>query len=302
MLTGALTDAAAGLHGTAGVGGEVPESVQGPNGVAEAIGALVAFGILLLVLRSVLQSLVPFVVAAAGVGVGTILILLLANLVDISLVTPTLAAMIGIGVSIDYALLIISRHRRELADGTNPPDAAGRASASAGHAVLSAGAIVVIGLSYLLWSGMPGFAWMGAASSLVVIAAVVAAITLVPALLGVLGHRVRPTPERVGVGLGSRVRAAVVRRPVAAIVGGALLLTALALPALGVRLAQNDAGSESSGNRTRVAYDLVASGFGPGHNGPLSWSPTSPNSARTHPRRQRPACGPGLASRRSLLR
>ncbi|WP_106849050.1 MMPL family transporter [Blastococcus sp. Marseille-P5729] len=271
-LTAALDEASQPLRAdgaTVGIGGQVPESIQGPNGVAEAIGAAVAFVILLLVLRSLLLAFLPFVVALVGVGCGTALIFLLARVVDVSLVTPTLAAMIGIGVSIDYSLLIITRYRRTLADGLGRREAAGEAVGAAGHAVVAAAVIVIIGLSGLLWSGVPGFAWMGVASALAVMTCSAAAITLLPAMLAATGERARPSGRTTSAGRGDRFREAVVRRPVAALAVGIGALVLLALPAVDVRLAQNDAGSEAPGNPTRVAYDIVETGYGAGSNGPL---------------------------------
>ncbi|GAA2009132.1 MMPL family transporter [Nakamurella flavida] len=275
-----LTDATTSVVGEAvpagvgvAVGGELPESVQGPDGTAELIGVAVALLVLLLVLRSAWAALLPLLVAGAGLGVGLGLIMLLSAVVSLTSVSPTLASMIGLGIGIDYALFIVSRHRSALADGVMPVDAAGRAVVTAGRAVCIAGGAVLLGICGLAFSGVPGFAWMGMATGLVVLTTVLAALTLLPALLGLLGHRVTGRGRHdADVAESARARRwarRVVRRPVLVAVLATAVLLALAAPALGMRLGQNDAGSEAPSAPTRQAYDAVAQGFGPGANGPL---------------------------------
>lgn len=288
---------------TWGVGGELPESVQGPNGVAEAVGMGVALIILLLVLRSWRLALLPLLTAAVGVGAGIALIMVLAGLVDLSTVTPTLASMVGIGLAIDYSLLYITRYRKGFGAGLTSSQAAAQAGATAGHAVLLAGLIVVIGLSGLAWSGVPGFAWMGVGAALVVVTSVAASLTLVPAVLARMGSRVRPLaprPELAARSFTDRLCARVVARPVSAIMMGVAALALIALPAAGVRLAQNDAGAEAAGNPTRIAYDLMAEGFGPGANGPFvvvaETEPSGSGSAETDALAATLARDPAVAS------
>lgn len=275
--TDALTRAAAPLRhaGVAvAVGGQVPEGVQGPNGVAEAVGVAVALLILLLAFRSVVAAGLPLLVAGVGIGVGIGLIGLLAAVVEVNTVSPTLGGMLGLGVGIDYALLIVARHRDGLGRGRDPLDAAAEAIATAGHAVVFAGICVLVGICGLALSGIPSFASMGVAAGLVVATTMLAAITLLPAVLVPLGNRVLPRRARTGMTFRSpvaaRVTGAVVRRPVIALAAGVIALLLVALPALHMRLGQNDAGSEPTSNPTRQAYDMVADAFGPGTNGPLT--------------------------------
>ena len=280
--TDALTQAAAPLRGTGAevaVGGQVPEGIQGPNGVAETIGIGVALVILVLAFGSVIAAGLPVLMAGIGIAVGTGLIGLLAAVVDVNTVSPTLGSMLGLGVGIDYALLIIARHRDGLAHGRAPLDAVAEAIGTAGHAVVFAGLCVLIGISGLAFSGIPSFASMGVAAGLVVLATLAAAVTLLPAVLVPLGDRVLSRRARRGGvrAAGSfrsrwaeRATSAVVRRPIVALAIGLVALFSLAAPALEMRLGQNDAGSEPVSNPTRQAYDLVADGFGAGANGPLT--------------------------------
>lgn len=281
QVTETLTAAAAPLADTGArvaVGGEVPESVQGPNGIAESVGVLIAVLVLLLAFGSVLAAGLPLLIAAAGLGAGLGLIGLLSAVVDVSTVSPTLGSMIGLGVGIDYALFIIAAQRRQLAARLDPVAAAGESTATAGRAVVSAGGCVLIGIAGLAFCGVPGFTWMGIAAGLVIMVTVAAAITLLPALLGLLGVRVfgrrarrrgRLSADTFYSRFAHRWSAAVVRRPVLSLVLGIVALLGLAAPALGMRLGQNDAGSEAASAPTRQAYDMLSAGFGPGANGPL---------------------------------
>ena len=279
--TAALTAAAEPLinsGASTAVGGEIPESVQGPNGIGEAAGVLVAVVVLLLAFGSIVAAGLPLLLAGAGLGVGLCLITLLAAVVDVSTVSPTLASMIGLGVGIDYGLFMIAAQRRNLAAGMSPVTAAGQTTATAGRAVISAGGCVLIGITGLAFCGIAGFAWMGVSAALVIAVTVLAAVTLLPALLGLAGKRIFGRRVRRS-GLiqvdtfysraAERSTAAVVRRPAASLLVGVIALLALAAPALAMRLGQNDAGSESTGNPTRQAYDMVSAAFGPGTNGPI---------------------------------
>lgn len=260
------------------VGGEIPESVQGPDGVAESVGAGVALIVLLLAFGSVLAAGLPLVIAAAGLGAGLGLIGLLAAIADVNSVSPTLGSMLGLGVGIDYGLFMVARHRQGLAARLSPVDAAAHATATAGRSVVFAGVSVLIGMTGLAFSGVPGFASMGLSAGLVIMACVIAAITLLPALLGALGLRVFGARTRKQAVLpadsfhsawAQRLAKRVTHRPLPWLVASSVALIALALPALGMQLGENDAGSESADKPTRQAYDLVAQGFGPGVNGRL---------------------------------
>jgi RND superfamily putative drug exporter len=281
--TDALTGAArplAGAGARVAVGGEVPESIQGPNGVAEVIGVAAALVVLLLAFGSALAAGLPLLMAAFGLGTGLGLITMLAAVTDVNTVSPTLGSMIGLGIGIDYALFIVARHRERLIAGDTPVEAAANANASAGRSVVFAGGTVLIAICGLAFSGIPSFASMGFAAALVVAATVAVSVTLLPALLAasgrrVFGRRVRTGRRPAGSATSRSARAerlarVVVRRPVVSLVVAVVALLALAAPALNMRLGQNDAGSERPSNPTRQAYDLVADGFGPGANGPLA--------------------------------
>jgi putative drug exporter of the RND superfamily len=262
-----------------GVGGEVPESIQGPNGSAELIGVAAALAVLLLAFGSVLAAGLPLLMAAFGLGTGLSLITFLALIADVNTVSPTLGSMIGLGVGIDYALFIVARHRERLIEGDTPIEAAANANATAGHSVVFAGGTVLIAICGLAFSGIPSFASMGFAAALVVACTVAVSVTLLPALLAasgrrVFGRRVRTGRRAIGSAAfrsprAERLARLVVRRPVASLVLALVALLALAAPALNMRLGQNDPSGERSSNPTRQAYDLVAQGFGPGANGPL---------------------------------
>ena len=259
-------------------GGQVPENVQAPGGTAELIGIGAAIVILLLAFGSVVAAGLPIGVALIGLGVGTGGITLLAAATDVSTVSPTLASMIGIGVGVDYALFIVTRHRDALARGLSVPDAAAEANATAGQSVVFAGGTVLLALSGLQFTGVPNFTSMGYATGIVVLLTVVAAVTLLPALLGLAKLRVYSRKDRRTGHLeaaashsptAARLAHTVSRRPVAWLAGSAVILTALAIPALGMKIGTSDAGNEPESTTIRQAYDLVEDGFGPGSNGPL---------------------------------
>jgi RND superfamily putative drug exporter len=158
-------------------GGQVPENVQAPGGTAEMIGILAAIVILLLAFGSVVAAGLPVGVALVGLGVGSGGIALLAAATDVSTVSPTLASMIGIGVGVDYALFIVTRHRDALARGLSVPAAAAEANATAGQSVVFAGGTVLLALSGLQFTGVPNFTSMGYATGIVVLVTVLAAVT-----------------------------------------------------------------------------------------------------------------------------
>ena len=191
--------------------------------------------------------------------------------VDIPTVAPTVAMMLGLGAGIDYALFLTARHRERLAAGDDPATAAGDANGTAGVAVVTAGAIVVVAISGLLAVGIPFVGRMGLAAGVVVAITAVAAVTVMPALLGMAGRRVlgrRGTPRESGR-FAERWARGVARRPVVSTLAGIALLLALAAPVLGLRLGQPDDGTKPASMTQKVAYDRLAEGFGAGFNGPL---------------------------------
>jgi RND superfamily putative drug exporter len=242
-------------------------------GGEEVLGVLVAAVVLVITLGSLLAAGLPLVMAIVGVGIGVSAVGIATHFAELTSFTFTLALMLGLAVAIDYSLFIVSRHRHELAVGNAGVDAAGRALATAGAAVLFAGSTVVIALLALGVVGIPILLEVGLAAAFTVMVSVLVALTLLPALLGFLGDRLRPAhdPETDSAGPGAVVRWArfVTARPVRVAVVAAAILLVLAIPAASLRLGLPDDGMAASGTTERTAYDLLSGAFGPGVNGPL---------------------------------
>ncbi|GIF14841.1 MMPL family transporter [Actinoplanes teichomyceticus] len=252
-------------------GSIAPQEEHVPLG--EIIGLLVAAIVLLMTLGSLIAAGLPLLTAFAGVGTGVAGIGIATHFGDLSATTSTLATMLGLAVAIDYALFIVSRYRSELAAGHDRPEAAGRAAGTAGNAVVFAGLTVIIALAGLTVVDIPFLTEMGLAAAGTVAVAVVIALTLLPAMLGFAGHRIRPGKTRThtaGTTLSSRWIGAIVRRPVIAVLAGAIGLGVIAIPAFDLRLGLPTEGGASPDSTQRKAYDLLADGFGPGFNGPLT--------------------------------
>jgi RND superfamily putative drug exporter len=261
-------------------GGQVPENISAVSGTAEAVGLLAALIILVLTLGSFVAAGLSLVVAIGGLGVATALVALLARITDVSGIAPTVATMVGLGVGIDYALLLVSRHVEGLRSGLTPPEAAARANATAGASVVVAGLTVLVSLFGLRLSTLPMYASFGYATFAAVGAVMLAALTLVPALAALAGTRVlpralrravRPAPvdPAAPVGAIARWATAVGRRPFLAATLALVALAGLCAPVLAMRTWPQDAGSQPTSNTTRRAYDLVAAEFGAGANGPF---------------------------------
>jgi putative drug exporter of the RND superfamily len=246
----------------------------------EGIGFLGAAIVLLIAFGSVVAAGLPLAMAAIGLGITSGgLILLLANVVDVPDWTTAVSGLIGIGVGIDYALLVLTRFRAAMAEGKDRHDAVVEAVTTAGRSVIIAGATVVIAVLGLLLTGLPYMTGVAISASLAVLVVMLAAVSLLPALLSYLGPRV----DRLRIPfLGRTLRAEgnsespaarwshiVQRRPWPFAIAATVLLLALAAPALGMRLGFPDAGNDPTDTMTRQAYDLQTEGFGPGTNGPL---------------------------------
>jgi putative drug exporter of the RND superfamily len=277
----AVSQAAAGNGLQVELGGQpIEEARQEEGGDSSfAIGLLAAVIILLLTFGSVVAMGLPLLTALFALGVGLSLVTLGTHVFDTANFAPQLAAMIGLGVGIDYALFILTRFRNGLDEGLEPRPAAIAAVDTAGRAVLFAGITVIISLMGMLLLGISFLYGVAMAAALAVLFTMIAALTLLPALLVIAGRRV----DRLRIpGLGKRATSIdenshwfrwsrmVQRRPwIAALLSGALLL-ALCIPTLSLRLGSNDAGTDPAGTTTREAYDLLAEGFGPGFNGPFA--------------------------------
>jgi RND superfamily putative drug exporter len=212
-----------------------------------------------------------------GIFVGAAAVGVLSAFLDIPEFSLILCAMIGLGVGIDYALFIVTRHRQQLHDGMSVEDSAGTAVATAGQAVLFAGTTVVIAILGLFLAGLPAVSGLGAAVALVVTVSMVAAITLLPGLLGLAGtkidklsihrkaHVAKPADETIS----GRWAHHVGRHPVRYAVMSLGVLCAIAIPALSLRIGTPDDGNAPTHTTQRIAYDQLAEGFGRGFNGPI---------------------------------
>lgn len=243
------------------------------------VGLAVAALVLVVTFGSFIAAGLPLLTAALGVLLGLMGVTIVSGLVELSggSSTGSFALMLGLAVGIDYALFIVSRYRSELATGRTGEEAAGRAVGTAGSAVVFAGLTVVIALAALAVVRIPVITEMGIAAAGTVAIAVLVAITLLPALLGVARKRIRGRatshPDADGVPrttLGTRWVRFVTRRPVPVLVVGVVALLAAALPALDLRLGLSEAATAPEGSTQRASYELVDDAFGPGFNGPLT--------------------------------
>ncbi|HEY7456199.1 MAG TPA: MMPL family transporter [Solirubrobacterales bacterium] len=247
----------------------------------EGIGFLGATIVLLIAFGSLVAAGLPLAIALIGLGISSGgLIVLLANVVDVPDWTTAVSGLIGIGVGIDYALLVLTRFRSALGAGKDRHDAVVEAVTTAGRSVIIAGCTVVIAVLGLFLTGLPYMYGVAISASFAVLVVMLAAITLLPALLSYLGPRVDrlripllgrslKRAEADGDSPAARWSHAVQRRPWPAAILAAAILLALAAPALGMRLGFPDAGNDPPETMTRQAYDLISEGFGPGANGPL---------------------------------
>jgi RND superfamily putative drug exporter len=243
---------------------------------SEAVGLAAAALILLVTFGSVVAAGLPLLVAVLGLGIGAALIGLVMAVLDIPDWGPQLAAMMALGVGIDYVLLMVTRYRELLARGLAPPEATVATVETAGRAVLVAGTTVVISMFGLFATGLAYMQGAAVATILSVLVIMVAAVTLLPALLGFTGHRIDRlrlpgTRHRLATGSAMWTRWAhlVQRRPWPSVVAGTAATLLLAVPFLDVRFGFPDFGNQPADTSSRQTYDLVSDGFGPGANGPL---------------------------------
>ena len=270
---------APGLHVELG-GGAIEQVNQAPPSNSEAIGLLAAGIILFVAFGSLFAMALPLVAAVVALASGILTVGLLTHAISIPVIGPTLAALIGIGVGIDYALFVVTRHRNGIKAGMTPEEAAVRALNTSGRAVLFAGTTVCVALLGLLVLNLGFLSGLGISAAITVLFTMATAITLLPALLGFLGPRVLSRRERRQLandgpheegkkGWWARWAAFVSRRPRALVGGATIVMLVLAIPVLSLRLGLSDAGNDPASSTTRQAYDLLAQGFGPGFNGPL---------------------------------
>lgn len=239
----------------------------------EALGVIIALFVLIITFRSLRLAGLPLAVALLGVGVSMLGIVAATQFATISATTPLLSLMLGLAVGIDYSLFIAARHQDQVRDGMDPQESAGRATGTAGSAVVFAGVTVLIALIGLGFAGIPFLTTMGLAAAVSVAIAVAIAVTLTPALLGFVKDKAagRPRKPRKAAkpGFAQRWVAGVTRHPVVTSVAVVLGLGVLALPVGSLGLALPNAGVLPEDNEARVAYDLTSEHFGAGFNGPL---------------------------------
>ncbi|MGC0415454.1 MMPL family transporter [Embleya sp. AB8] len=267
------------------LGGPAIESAQeAPAGRAELVGVVAAGVILFLAFGSLFAMLLPLISGVFAVGTGISTVILLSHVTDIPETATLIGSLIGLGVGIDYALFIVTRHRNGLKAGLTPEQAAVRALDTSGRAVLFAGGTVCIALLALFTVDIALFDGIAISTTLVVVLTVLASATLLPALLGLLGPRVLSRRERRELAARSAAgtawneeagRAAlrwarmVQRRPRTLGLVALVVMGLLSIPTLSLRLGANDQGNQPTSQTIRRAYDMLAEGFGPGFNGPL---------------------------------
>ncbi len=247
-------------------------------GASEGIGITAAVIIMLLAFGSVVAMGLPIITALFGLGIGVALLELVTHFLVVPTFAPEMAAMIGIGVGIDYALFIVTRYRQGIFEGREPRDAVVTSLMTSGRSVLFAGGTVVISLFGLFLIGQPYMIGLATACIAAVLMVLIAALTLLPALLGFAGNAIDklhlpgllqsggPSPPN---GFWHRWSRFIQRRAWVTATVAVLVLLLLALPLFSLRLAFTDAGNDPPSLTTRQAYDLLAQGFGPGFNGPL---------------------------------
>ncbi|MEV2217218.1 MMPL family transporter [Streptomyces sp. NPDC050997] len=264
------------------LGGSAIQSTESSGGhLAEVVGVVVAAVVLFLAFGSLAASLLPIATALVSVDAAYAGIVLLGHVMSVADFAPMLGMLIGLGVGIDYALFIVTRHRRGLKRGLSVTEAVTNAVATTGRAVVFAGATVCIALLGMLILRLGFLNGVAIAASLTVVLTVAASVTLLPALLSLIGPRALSRRERrhlvdhgpqpeLPTGFAARWSAFVERRP--KLLGGLALgvITLLALPTFSLHLGTSDQGNNPRTSTTRQAYDLLADGFGPGVNGPLT--------------------------------
>lgn len=260
-------------------GAPAAEAAGAGQDISEFLGIFAALIILSIAFMAVLAMVAPLLSAIAGLMLGLMSITVFSAATPITSIAPVLAAMIGLGVGIDYAVFIVNRHREQLRAGMTIEESIPAALGTAGRAVLVAGVTVAIALTGLFLAGIPTVSMLGVTASFAVLTAILAALTLLPALLSLFGMRIlrkrdrnAPPTDSVGElssGMWGRWARVVGSHPIPFLLIAVVILGTLTIPFFSMTLGQVDAGSDPPGSTTRVAYDQIAKAYGPGENGPL---------------------------------
>jgi putative drug exporter of the RND superfamily len=308
ILDAANPAAKAGLDPS--VGGYVGQKLSRPSTESsEAIGIAAAVVILVIAFGTVTAMLLPIATAILGLLTTLALITAISHLTAVPTVSPTLATMIGLGVGIDYSLFIVTKHKLQLGQGIEMHESIARATATSGGAVLFAGVTVVIALCSLVVAGIPLVSTLGYTAAIAVAVSVLAAITLLPALLGALGEHINSL--RVHIGRThpddhqphgwARMARAVGRNPWPYMIGSTVLLLVLAFPLIHLRLGQQDNSVLPKSTTQRQSYDAMATGFGAGSNGPLLIAVKLPTPAQPAQAGGDPTSDPRLTSLQNTI-
>lgn len=274
------------------LGGQAIENAQ-PQKSSDSTGLGVIFALIVLgiLFGAVLAAVIPIITALIAIGIGFAITGLMSHAFAVASFVPILGVLIGLGVGIDYALFIITRHRNGLRAGRSIEDAAVNAVNTAGRAVFFAGLTVCIALLGQFALGVTFLYGLAIAGAITVALTMFAALTLLPAFLGFFGLRVLgrrgqrelaasgPVSEQVEAGFWYRWSRSIEHRPTLRAVAALIIVVLVALPVFSLRLGLTDAGSDPAGTTTRLAYDMLAKGFGPGFNGPLELVTTLPQSS-----------------------
>ena len=267
---------------TVSVTGQLAENANNPSFSSTGLGVLLALIVLLLVFGSVFAALLPIISAMLALGTAVGVIGMLSHAIGMPSISPELMLLIGLGVGVDYALFIVTRHRQGLVAGRDTEDSIVNAVNTSGRAVLFAGIIVCIALLGMFALGVSFLYGLAVAAAIGVALTMVAALTLLPAMLGFIGPKVMSRKQKRNLAEnGPRIVGAdgkgfwpkwadwVQRYPWVSAGGALLLIVIIALPFFSLRLGSADQGTDPSGTPTRVAFDMLSRGFGPGYNGPL---------------------------------
>ncbi len=254
-------------------GTDIAQGVPEIFGVGEAVGLAFAAIVLIVMLGSLIAAALPIVTAIVGVGVGVTASLAFSGIVNMASVTPVLGVMLGLAVGIDYSLFIVNRHRKQLLAGVPVRESIGLATGTSGTAVVFAGTTVIVALLALNVTGVPFLGLMGTVGAVCVSVAVLVAITLAPAILGLVGTRLLSRRPRTTIGeehaAGKPVKRMSTLRAVVTALVSVVALLIIAIPAMSMRLGLPDGSSEPSDSTSYRAFQTVDEQFGEGANGPL---------------------------------